>query len=164
MHRAWQSGGANNMPESIWKPHVTVAALAEQDGRFLLVRENVREQIVFNQPAGHLEAGESLVDAVVRETLEETRYQFKPKGLVSIYRFTPEDAPHKTYLRFLFSGSVGQRDELPLDQGILGYEWMSYDEVISCQSQHRTPVVLQGIRDYLEKPGFSLDILSTIHA
>ncbi len=151
------------MDEVIWKPRVTVAALVERVGQFLLVRESVRGQIVFNQPAGHLEADESLIDAVVRETLEETRYQFKPDGLVSIYRFTPDDAPHKTYLRFLFRGSVDQQDELPLDDGILGCEWMTYDEVVACQHQHRTPVVLQGINDYLEKPAFPLDILSTIY-
>ena len=152
------------MADTVWKPHVTVAALAERDGRFLLVREQVREQIVFNQPAGHLEAGETLIDAVVRETLEETRYQFKPDGLVSIYRFSPVDASQKTYLRFLFRGTVGPRDELPLDHGILGYEWMTFDEVMQCQQQHRTAIVLQGIRDYLEKPGYPLDILSSIHA
>ena len=152
------------MAETIWKPRVTVAALVEQQGKFLLVREDVRGQIVFNQPAGHLEAGDSLIDAVIRETLEETRYPFKPEGLVSIYRFTPEDAPHKTYLRFLFSGTVEQQDELPLDEGILGCEWMTIEEVMACQQQHRTPVVLQGIRDYLEKPGYPLDILSTIYA
>lgn len=163
MPRGSLSGGASSMDESIWRPRVTVAALAERDGQFLLVRENVRGQIVFNQPAGHLEAEESLIDAVIRETLEETRYRFNPDGLVSIYRFTPDDAPHKTYLRFLFRGTVDKQDELPLDEGILGCEWMTLDEVLACQHQHRTPVVLQGIRDYLEKPPYSLDILSTIY-
>ena len=152
------------MAETIWKPHVTVAALAQRDDRFLLVRENIRGDIVFNQPAGHLEAGETLIDAVVRETLEETRYQFTPDGLVSIYRFTPEDSPHKTYLRFLFHGTVGDNDDQPFDEGILGCEWLTYEEILDCKHQHRTPVVLQGIEDYLEKRSFPLDILSSVHA
>ena len=152
------------MPEEVWKPHVTVAALIEKEDRFLLVREQIANQIVFNQPAGHLEAGESLIDAVVRETLEETRYQFKPDGLVSIYRFAPDDAVQKTYLRFLFRGSVGDCDSQPLDTGILGCEWMTYSEVVACQNQHRTPVVLQGIIDYREGSSFPLDVLSSVHA
>ena len=152
------------MPEEVWKPHVTVAAMIEKEERFLLVREQVADEIVFNQPAGHLEAGESLVDAVIRETLEETRYQFKPDGLVSIYRFAPDDAKQKTYLRFLFRGSVGEHDNLPLDADILGCEWMTFDEIVACQNQHRTPIVLQGVIDYLEKPGFPLDVLSSVHA
>ena len=152
------------MPDNIWKPHVTVAALIEQQGKFLLVREQIKGEIVFNQPAGHLEPEESLIEAVIRETREETRYVFNPDGLVSVYRLTPADAPEKTYLRFLFRGAVQGRDDQPLDDDILGFEWMTFDEVVACQDQHRTPVVLQGIIDYREGSGFPLDVLNSVYA
>ncbi len=78
------------MVESLWKPHTTVAAIAERDGKFLLVTEKVKGEIVFNQPAGHLNAGESLVEAVIRETLEETQYELTPTSLQGIYCLVPD--------------------------------------------------------------------------
>ena len=83
-HRGSRTGGADDMAESVWKPHTTVAAICSRDQRFLLVREKVDGDIVYNQPAGHLDPGESLLDAVVRETLEETRYRFTPTGLQGV--------------------------------------------------------------------------------
>ena len=148
------------MADSVWKPNTTVAALCERDGRYLLVRERVKGRIVYNQPAGHLEAGESLIDAVVRETLEETRYRFVPEALQGIYRFSPPDSPGKTYLRFLFRGRVGERIEGDLDRGIIAAEWMSYDEILACRGQHRTPVVMQCIDDARASPGYPLDVIS----
>ncbi len=144
----------------IWKPHATVASLCERDGRFLLVKENVSGLIVYNQPAGHLEPGETLIEAVVRETLEETRYQFTPKALQGIYRFCPNPGTDEAYLRFLFRGELGKRLEGDLDQGIIAAEWMSYDEVLACREQHRSPMVLQCIEDYCNGPGFPLDVIS----
>ena len=116
--------------------------------------------MVYNQPAGHLDAGESLLDAVILETLEETRYRFEPSALQSIYRYRPSPASDMTFLRFLFRGDVGERLEGELDQGIIAAEWLSYDEVVACSDQHRSPMVLQCIDDFRRHPGFPLDVLS----
>ena len=148
------------MAESIWKPHTTVAALCEQDGKFLLVKESVDGKTVYNQPAGHLEAGETLLQAVIRETLEETRYRFIPQALQRVYRFQPDPASTKTYLRFLFRGEVGELVDGELDQGIIAAEWLSYNQVLDCRNQHRSPMVVQGIEDFLRHPGYPLDIIS----
>ena len=137
---------------TIWKPSVTVAAIIEKDGKFLLVEEETSDGIRFNQPAGHLDPHESLVDAVSREALEETAHEFQPEALVGIYmsRYqssrTGEDV---TYLRFAFAGTVGAVHDRPLDTGILRAVWMSYEEIVAVQDKHRSPLVLQCIDDYL---------------
>jgi 8-oxo-dGTP pyrophosphatase MutT (NUDIX family) len=148
------------MAETVWKPRTTVAAICERDGKFLLVRESVNGDIVYNQPAGHLEPDETLLQAVVRETMEETRYRFKPTALQGIYRFKPDPAADKTYIRFLFRGEVGERLDGPLDAGIIAAEWLSHEQVCACRDQHRSPVVLQCIDDFLEGPGYPLDVIS----
>ena len=161
MPRAWLTGGeTEEMTEVIWKPHATVASLCERDGRYLLVKESIDDREVYNQPAGHLEAGESLIDAVIRETLEETRYPFTPTGLQGVYRYCSDTEHGRTYLRFLFRGDVGERLEGALDEGIIAAEWLGYDEVLACKDRHRSPMVLQCIEDYRHKPGFPLDVLS----
>jgi len=146
--------------EKIWKPNTTVAALCERDGRYLLVREQVGRREVYNQPAGHLEAGETLLQAVVRETLEETRFPFTPTALQGVYRYRPSESKDMTYLRFLFRGEVGEPLEGDLDEGIIAVEWLSYDEIVACRAQHRSPMVLQCIDDYRRGPGFPLDVIS----
>ncbi len=147
-------------PEPQWMPHATVAAICELNGKYLLVREEVDGAEVYNQPAGHLEAGETLLEAVIRETLEETRYQIKPLALQGFYRFRPSAASTMTYLRFLFCAEiVGQLDG-DLDEGIIAAEWLSYDQVLECRGQHRSPMVQQCIDDYRNKPAFSLDVIS----
>lgn len=148
------------MSESVWKPRATVAAVCERDGKFLLVRENVNGDIVYNQPAGHLEPDETLLQAVVRETLEETRYRFKPTALQGIYRFKPKPDANKTYIRFLFRGEVGDRIDGPLDQGIIAAEWLSYEQVLACRDHHRSPMVLQCIDDFRNGPGYPLDVIN----
>ncbi len=148
------------MSESVWKPRTTVAAICERDGKYLLVRELVNGDVVFNQPAGHLDPDETLLQAVVRETLEETRYRFKPTALQGIYRFKPDPGTDKTYIRFLFRGEVGDRIDGPLDTGIIAAEWLSYEEVCDCRDQHRSPMVLQCIDDFRSGPGYSLDVIS----
>ena len=130
----WRTGAnGKSMPEQPWKPHATVAAaICERDGKYLLVREQVDGQNRFNQPAGHIEPGESVLQAVVRETLEETRYAFRSRRPCSgIYRFQPAAEDEcTTYLRFrLFRGEVGERlEDDALDQGIIAAEWLNYDE------------------------------------
>lgn len=148
------------MDDSIWKPHTTVAAIGERDGKFLLVKEMVNGEIVFNQPAGHLEPGESLVDAVIRETLEETQYEFTPTGLQGIYRLVPDENSDSTYIRYLFRGKIGSNLNGKLDDGIISAEWMSYDEIQLCRQHHRSPLVLQCIEDYLHKKAYPLEIFN----
>lgn len=136
----------------IWKPSVTVAAIIERERHFLLVEEETSDGIRFNQPAGHLDPGESLIQAVSREALEETAHEFVPDALVGVYmsRYlsnrTGEDV---TYLRFAFCGRVGAQHDQPLDDGILRAVWMNYDELLACRDKHRSPLVLQCVDDYL---------------
>lgn len=143
----------------IWKPNVTVAAVVQRDGRFLLVEEETESGLAFNQPAGHLEEGESLIDAVVRETLEETAYHFKPTHLVGVYNWRH---PQKelTYLRFAFAGELrGFEAERPLDEGIIGARWLTLDEVRATQSRHRSPLILRCCEDLLAGKRYPLDLL-----
>src|SRR5260221_1955532 len=113
----------------VWKPDVTVAAVVERDGRFLLVEEHTERGLLFNQPAGHLEAGEPLVAAVVRETLEETAWEFTPEHLIGVYRWRPPGS-EITYLRFAFSGRLGRHfTDRVLDTGIVRAIWLSPEEI-----------------------------------
>lgn len=143
----------------IWKPNVTVAAVIEQGGKFLLVEENTVQGLLFNQPAGHLEPGESLLAAVVRETLEESAYTFEPQHLIGIYRW---HAPRSdtTYLRFAFVGRIlSYRPEQSLDKGIVRTAWMSPEEIRASQERHRSPLVLRCVEDFLSGKRYPLELL-----
>ncbi len=143
----------------VWKPNVTVAALIERDGRFLLVEEETEDGLRFNQPAGHLDEGESLVAACSREALEETAWSFNPTALVGIYQW-PRPQRDITYLRFAFSGELGAHDEgRVLDDGILRAVWMTPDEIRTSAERHRSPLVSQCVSDYLAGRRFPLELL-----
>lgn len=145
-----------------WKPSVTVAAVVERDGRYLLVEEQTREGLRLNNPAGHLDPGESLLEAVKREVLEETGSAFEPEALVGIYlsRFRRTDGEEVTYLRVAFSGRVGERDpQLALDDGIVNVLWLTPDELRACTPRHRSPLVLQCLEDHLAGQRFPLEVL-----
>ena len=143
----------------IWKPNVTVAAVVQRDGKFLLVEEETEAGLAFNQPAGHLEEGESLLDAVVREALEETAYHFKPTHLVGIYNWK-HPAKDVTYLRFAFAGELrGWEVDRKLDEGIVGARWLTLDEVKATQARHRSPLILRCIEDHLAGKCYPLDLL-----
>ena len=143
----------------IWKPNVTVAAVVEQDGRFLVVEEETDDGLRFNQPAGHLEKGESLVAAAAREALEETAHRFRPAFLVGIYQW-PKPGSDVTYLRFAFGGSIeGFEPERQLDDGIVRAVWLSLDELRATRERHRSPLILQCVEDYIAGRRFSLDLL-----
>ena len=143
----------------IWKPNVTVAAVIERDGKFLLVEEETAQGIRFNQPAGHLEADESLLTAVAREVLEESAYHFIPQHLLGIYRWHSA-ASNTTYLRFAFSGIITAHEaDRPLDTGILQALWLTIDEIRSNQERHRSPLVLRCVEDYLGNKRYPLDLL-----
>jgi 8-oxo-dGTP pyrophosphatase MutT (NUDIX family) len=144
----------------IWKPNVTVAAILEQDGKFLLVEEHTSQGLLFNQPAGHLEPDESLVVACAREVLEESAYVFKPQYLIGIYRWHSA-ASDTTYLRFAFGGKIlSHHPERSLDEGIVRAAWMSLDEIRATQARHRSPLILRCVEDYLAGKRYPLDILT----
>ena len=148
----------------IWKPSVTVAAIIERNGRFLLVEEETSDGIRFNQPAGHLDPNESLEQAVVRETLEETAHDFSPTVLIGMYMsryLSSRTGLEVTYLRFTFAGELGAAYDQPLDEGILRTVWMSYDELVACQEKHRSPLVLKCVDDYLAGKRAPLSLLYT---
>ena len=143
----------------VWKPDVTVAAVVERDGRFLLVEENTERGLLFNQPAGHLEADESIVAAVVRETLEETAWEFAPEHLIGVYRWRPPGS-EVTYVRFAFSGHLGMyHPNQALDAGIVRAVWLSPDEIRAGQDRHRSPLVVRCMEDYLGGIRAPLDLL-----
>lgn len=143
----------------IWKPNVTVAAVVERDGKFLLVEEETDAGLAFNQPAGHLEEGEALVDAVVREALEETAYHFKPTHLIGVYNWKHPDKD-VTYLRFAFGGELrGFEAERKLDEGIIAARWLTLDEVKATQARHHSPLILRCIEDLLAGKSCPLDLL-----
>jgi len=143
----------------IWKPNVTVAALIERDGSFLLVEEETEDGLRFNQPAGHLDEGESLVAACAREAMEETAWSFTPTALVGIYQW-PRPQGDTTYLRFAFSGELGTHDEgRVLDVGIQCAVWMTPEEIRATAERHRSPLVLQCVADYLTGRRFPLDLV-----
>lgn len=143
----------------IWKPNVTVAAVVERDGKFLLVEEETDNGLAFNQPAGHLEEGEALVDAVIREALEETAYHFKPTHLIGIYNWKHPDKD-VTYLRFAFGGELrGFEADRKLDEGIIAARWLTLEEVKTTQARHRSPLILRCIEDQLAGKSFPLDLL-----
>ncbi|MDR2032046.1 MAG: NUDIX hydrolase [Azoarcus sp.] len=142
-----------------WKPNVTVAAVIERDGRFLLVEEETSDGVRFNQPAGHLEAGESLMAAAARETMEETAHPFAPEYLVGIYQW-PRPQGDITYLRFAFGGHAGEAEEgRRLDDGILRTAWMTYEELKATRARHRSPLILQCVEDWLAGRRYGLELL-----
>jgi 8-oxo-dGTP pyrophosphatase MutT (NUDIX family) len=149
------------MTLEIWKPHVVVAAVIEQDGKFLLVEEHTDDGIRFNQPAGHLEEGESLIEAVRREAFEETAHHFEPEALLGIYRWQHPSRPSKTYLRFAFTGQItGFDPTAALDTGILRAVWMSVEEIVETRQRHRSPLLLQCVTDYLVGQRYPLAMLT----
>lgn len=163
-----------------WKPSVTVAAIVEQAGRFLLVEEQTPEGLRLNNPAGHLDPGESLAQGVAREVLEETGRRFVPTALVGVYlsRFRrpvpspPAPLPFAaegsqediTFLRFAFCGDIGEPEPgRSLDREIVRVLWMTPDEIRSCRDRHRSPLVLSCIEDHLAGRRYPLDLLH-VHA
>jgi 8-oxo-dGTP pyrophosphatase MutT (NUDIX family) len=156
------------MSDARWKPSVTVAAIVEHEGRFLLVEEHTPEGLRLNNPAGHLDPGETPLQAVVRETLEETARVFRPQALLGVYlaRFTRpalggRPAEDITYLRFAYTGTVG--DELPgrsLDHGIVRTLWLSVQQMQAQAARLRSPLVLANVQDHLAGRRHALDVVS----
>jgi 8-oxo-dGTP pyrophosphatase MutT (NUDIX family) len=141
---------------------VTVAAVVEQSGRFLMVEELVAGQRVLNQPAGHLEPGESLVEAVIRETLEETACALEPEAVTGIYLWQTPDQ-HRSFLRVTFAGQCRGHDPARrLDEGILRADWLTREEIAGHARRLRSPMVLRCIDDYLAGVRYPLDCLTQV--
>jgi len=143
-----------------WKPNATVAAIIEQNGKFLLVEETTDRGNRYNQPAGHLEDGETLFQAVIRETMEESAYEFTPEALLGVYHWkhTHNDT---TYLRFAFIGKVGKHFPMrELDTGIVQAVWMSIDEIRDKAGLMRSEQVLTCIEDYLAGKRYPLEVVT----
>lgn len=139
------------MTDPRWKPNVTVAAIIEQAGRFLLVEEETPDGLMLNTPAGHLDPGESPAEGCAREALEETAHRFTPTALIGIYMARSRQGAHDlTYMRFAFAGELGDREPgRALDHGIVRTLWMTPEEIRASQSRHRSPLLLQCVEDHL---------------
>ena len=148
-----------------WHPSVTVAAIIEQEGKFLLVEEITPEGVRLNNPAGHLDPGESPAEGCARETLEETAHSFKPTALVGIYlsRFQrPATGEDITYVRMAFCGELGDlQAHRSLDEGIVRTVWMTPEEVRASAARHRSPLVLRCIEDHLKGQRYPLEVIYT---
>ena len=152
-----------------WKPSATVAAIIEREGRYLLVEEHTPEGLRLNNPAGHLDPGESPVAACAREAFEETTHRFAPTALVGIYlsRFARpardgQAGEDITYLRFAFCGDLGPAvPDASLDTGIVRTLWLSLDEVRASVARHRSPLVLRCIEDHQRGQRFPLETIYT---
>jgi 8-oxo-dGTP pyrophosphatase MutT (NUDIX family) len=151
------------VPDERFRPNVTVAAVVERDGRFLLVEEHTGDGLRLNNPAGHLEPGESPLQAVVRETLEETARRFVPEALVGVYlarlRRGSEDI---TYLRFAFCGSAGEAEPgRALDEGIVRTLWLTPQQIEASRERHRSPLLWQCVADHAAGRRYPLQLLHT---
>lgn len=147
-----------------WKPHVTVAAIAHQEDRFLVVEEKVRNKLVINNPAGHLEEAESFTDAVRRETLEETGWEFEPDAITGLYLWKNPDL-QATFLRIVFCGRCTRHHpDWPLDRGIIGPRWYTRAELDNGGLSLRTPLVTRCIDDYLSGRRFPLNLLTYLES
>lgn len=144
---------------------MTVAAVVEHDGRFLMVEEETSDGVRLNQPAGHLDPGESLVAAAAREAIEETAHAFTPTALVGVYVARSADNGARdgvTYVRFAFTGRVGRREDgRRLDDGILRTLWLTPEEIRERAAEHRSPLVMKCVDDYLAGRRFPLDFVYT---
>jgi ADP-ribose pyrophosphatase YjhB (NUDIX family) len=144
------------------RPHITVAAVIEDNSRFLMVEETSSGRLVLNQPAGHLENGESVIDAVIRETFEETAWSFVPESLVGIYLWHQPKISASSYLRISFCGRIRDHDPLSsLDEGIERTLWLTREQLIREKARLRSPMVLESIEDYVSGRRFSLNLLKS---
>ena len=147
---------------SVARPSVTVAAIVERDGAFLLVREHTRSGIKLNQPAGHLEPGESPPDGAARETLEEAAWRVAPSSLVGIYRWEAPDNG-ATFVRFAYAAApLSAVAGRALDEGIVEALWLPYDEILARRAEHRSPLVLRCVDDYRAGRRWPLDLVADV--
>lgn len=148
-----------------WKPSVTVAAIIEQGGKFLLVEEETADGLKLNNPAGHLDPGESPEQGCVREAFEETACRFLPEALVGVYlarTLNADSSEDITYMRFAYCGTVGEPEPgRTLDHGIVRTLWMTPDEIRASIARHRSPLLVQCMEDYLAGRRYALGLVFT---
>ena len=143
-------------------PDITVAAVTETAGRFLVVEERINRRLVFNQPAGHVEQGETLLAAVVREVREETAWGFEPQALIGVYLWR-NPSSGRSYMRFAFTGKVKNHDAAqPLDRGIVRTHWLSREDLREREPRLRTPLVMRCIEDYLGGTRLPIDPIANL--
>ena len=146
-----------------WTPHVVVACVVEREGRFLLVEERIGGELRMNQPAGHWEQGETLVEGAIRETLEESGWDVEPTHVLGIYHYDPADLEYG-FLRIAFvAKALRERQNHKLDEGIERPVWLTRDEVAASVALHRSPMVLRCVDDYLAGQRFPLSMLSHLN-
>lgn len=144
---------------AIWQPHVVVAAVVEREGRYLLVEEDIGGELVLNQPAGHWEQGETLIEGMIREALEETGWDIEPIAFMGIYEWRPPSLPYP-FLRFGFSArAVRHHPQRALDTGIARALWMTPDEIALAQARHRSPMVAACVADHRAGRIYPLDLI-----
>lgn len=141
-----------------WTPHATVATLVKRNGKFLLVEERSHGKTVFNQPAGHIEEGETIQEAAIRETLEETGWHIELTGFLGIYTYT---APQNgvCYYRFCFTAKALEKTSNALDQDIIAAHWLSIEEIRQLGDKLRSPLVLKCFTDGMNRPAMPLNTL-----
>ena len=145
-----------------WSAHVVVACIVERGGKFLLVEERIEDQwaAVLNQPAGHWEANETLIEAAKRETLEETGWDVEPTAVLGIYEFKPTELDY-TFLRIAFiARAIQHHPERALDHGIIGPVWLTREELLHESKRHRSPSVMRCVEDYLKGQSYPLDMIA----
>ncbi|MEN8175990.1 MAG: NUDIX hydrolase [Pseudomonadota bacterium] len=150
---------------SVWSPRTTVAAVISDGDRFLMVEEAPRQGTsLFNQPAGHLEDGETLVEAAHREVREETAWGFVPLGLVGVYKWRVP-AANLTYVRYCFHGTPGRHDaHQPLDGDIMATHWMTAAEILGLRQRHRSPMVVHCLNDFIAGRSYPLELINEIES
>jgi 8-oxo-dGTP pyrophosphatase MutT (NUDIX family) len=148
----------------IWRPDLAAAAIVQRDNRFLIVEERIRNALVFNQPAGHVDDGESIVDAVVRETLEETAWHFVPRELLGVYLWRNPENGH-SILRVAIIGEVTRHEpQRKLDEPVVAAHWLDRDTLLSQPQKLRSPLVMRCIDDFLAGKRHDLAALSYLAA
>lgn len=145
------------------KPEITVACIVEKDGRYLLVEEHTEVGVRLNQPAGHLEPGETVESGAVRETMEETACQVVPVALVAVnlLEYMQAGQEPRAFLRFTFAAEFIERTDATLDPDIIRTHWMTYEEVLACKDHHRSHLVLDTIEAYRRGIRVPLSLLSS---
>jgi 8-oxo-dGTP pyrophosphatase MutT (NUDIX family) len=144
------------------RPTLTVATVVERDGRFLLIEEKTRNGLRLNQPAGHVESGESIVSAAARETLEEAAWRVDPTALVGVYQWKAT-TNGTTFVRFTFAAAAREHEpDRPLDAGIVRALWLTYEDVAARPDRHRSPLVLRSIDDYRAGKRWPLGLIANL--